>query len=80
MNDDRFFTRLAEHTDAVSDTFERAPARLNSRLYSALVVELAATWPPRTLPSTSDARSPPGVFDPVLPALPARRFPGPRST
>ena len=74
MNDERFFTRLAEHTDAVSDTSERAPARLKSRLYSALVVEQAASGPLRTLPATSAAGRALCVFEHVLRVIPDERI------
>ncbi len=52
MNDERFFTRLAEKTDAVPGAADRAPARLKSRLYSALVAAQAAAGPLRSLPAT----------------------------
>ena len=53
MNDERFFTRLAEKTEAAAGAANRAPARLKSRLYSALVAEQAAAGPLRSLPATT---------------------------
>src|SRR5262245_46015736 len=58
MNDERFFTRLAEKTDAVSGAIDRAPARLKSRLYSALVAAQAAAGRLRSLPATKAAGHP----------------------
>ena len=74
MNDERFFTRLAEHTDAMLGTPERAPARLKSRLYSALVVEQASSGPLRSLPATNVAGRALCVFEHVVRAIPDERI------
>ena len=39
MDEERFFTMLAEKTDAAPETTDRAPSRLKSQLYSAVVAE-----------------------------------------
>ena len=70
MNDERFFARLAEKTDAAEGVNERAPARLKSRLYSALVAEQAAGG---TLLSLSTIRAEGNslcVFENVLQLMP----------
>ena len=66
MNDERFFTILAAKTDAVQGTGERAPARLKSRLYSALVAEQAASGPLLSLRATHAAGRPLCVFEDLL--------------
>jgi hypothetical protein len=68
-NEEHFFTQLAEQTDAASGT-ERAPARLKSRLYSALVAEMAAGGPLRTLPATRAAGRDLCVFENLLRMVP----------
>ena len=45
MSDDRFFGELASATDAGEHDQDRAPARLKSRIYSALVAEQAKNGP-----------------------------------
>ena len=45
MNDEQFFTDLAATTDAMQGMGERAPSRLKSQIYSALVAEQAASGP-----------------------------------
>src|SRR5206468_2770498 len=70
MNDERFFTSLAARTDATKGTSERAPARLKSRLYSALVAEQAASGPLLSLPATKAAGRPLCVFENLLQVLP----------
>jgi hypothetical protein len=69
MSDERFFTRLAEATDAAPDT-GRAPSRVRSRLYSALVVALAQVGPLRSLKDTSAAGRSLCVFEHVLRVVP----------
>ena len=73
MNDEHFFTRLAERTDAVRGIDERAPSRLKSQLYSALVVAQAARGPLRSLPATNAAGRPLCVFEHVLRVVPNER-------
>ena len=70
MNDERFFTRLAARTDAVKGTDERAPSRLKSRIYSALVAEQAASGPLLSLPATQAAGRPLCVFENLLCVMP----------
>ena len=70
MNDERFFTRLAARTDTVKGSGERAPARLKSRLYSALVAEQAASGPLLSLPATQDGGRPLCVFENLLQVMP----------
>ena len=74
MNDERFFTRLAETTNVVSGAADRAPARLKSRLYSALVATQAAAGPLRSLPATKAAGHPLCVFEHVLHVVPNERI------
>lgn len=73
MNDEQFFVDLAEKTDAVPGAAERAPARLKSRLYSALMVEMAARGPLRTLPATQAAGRDLCVFENLLRVVPHER-------
>jgi hypothetical protein len=70
MNDERFFTSLAAGTDATKGTGERAPARLKSRLYSALVAEQAASGPLLSLPATKASGRPLCVFENLLQVAP----------
>ena len=70
MNDERFFTLLAEKTDAAPGQTERAPSRLKSKLYSALVMEQAARGPLRSLTATSAAGRPLCVFENVVGLVP----------
>ena len=69
MNDERFFTGLAADTDALHGT--RAPARLKSRLYSALVAHQAESGPLRSLRATQTAGRPLCVFENLLQIVPA---------
>ena len=71
MNDERFFTTLAERTDARPS--ERAPASMKARLYSALVTTQAANGPLRSLPATKAAGRPLCVFENVLCLVPNDR-------
>ena len=70
MNDERFFTSLAARTDAMSEPGECAPARLKSRLYSALVAEQAPSGPLLGLPATKAAGRPLCVFENLLEVVP----------
>ena len=74
MNEEQFFTRLAEKTDEAPRTAEGAPSRLKSRLYSALVVEQAASGSLRSLPATQAAGRPLCVFENVLRVVPDERI------
>ena len=73
MNDERFFTTLAEKTDAAPAAAERAPSRLKARLYSALVLEQAANGSLRSLPVTKATGRPLCVFENVLCIIPNER-------
>src|SRR5690349_20337616 len=73
MNDERLFTLLADKTDAVPGAADRAPARLKARVYSALVVEQAASGPLRSLPATRTAGRPLCVFENVVRLVPIER-------
>lgn len=68
-HEEHFFTQLAEQTDAASGT-ERAPARLKSRLYSALVAEMAIGGPLLPLPATRAAGRDLCVFENLLRMVP----------
>ena len=70
MNDERFFTSLAAKTDATKGTGDRAPSRLKSRLYSALVAEQAASGPLLSLPVTQAAGRSLCVFEHLLQVVP----------
>ena len=74
MDEDRFFTTLADTTDATPAPSERAPARLKSRLYSAIVAELASSGPLRSLPSTHAAGRDLCVFENLVSRVPDERI------
>lgn len=74
MDEERFFTMLADTTETVSATSWRAPARLKSRLYSVIVSELAARGPLRTLPATKAAGRNLCVFENLLGVVPDERI------
>jgi hypothetical protein len=68
MSDDVWFERLAEGTgDQVP---ERAPARLKSQTYSALVARMAESGPLLDLARTTDAGGQLCVFETALTVLP----------
>ena len=66
MTTDRLLERVAD-ADVPA---ERAPARLKSRIYSALVNRLAETSPLLSLPATKAAGSRLCVFEEVVCAVP----------
>lgn len=74
MDEERFFTMLAETTDAAPETTERAPSRLKSQLYSAVVTAQAASGPLRSLRDTKAAGSPLCVFENVVQVVPNERI------
>lgn len=74
MDEERYFTRLADMTDTTPATSERAPARLKARLYSAIVAKLAASGPLRSLPATQAAGRDLCVFENLLRAAPGERI------
>ena len=55
MSDEAFFTRIAGEHEALEGDTERAPARLTSRIYSALVRRQAETGPLLSLSETRAA-------------------------
>jgi hypothetical protein len=70
MTDDLWFERLANAVGG--DTHERAPARLKSKIYSALVERLADDGPLLDLKETRHAGGRLCVFEHTLTLLPAR--------
>ena len=68
MDTNRLLAQLA--ADRVDDSSERAPARLKSRIYSALVSRLAETGPLLSLPVTKASGSRLCVFDEAVAAMP----------
>lgn len=71
MESDRFFEELAAKTDAQEPDTKRAPARLKSQIYSALLAQLAATGPLLNLKATKDDGRPLCIFEAVLSSAPA---------
>ena len=71
MNAERFFTTLADQTDA--GPTECAQSHLKARIYSALVVAQAAHGALRSLPTTKAAGRPLCVFENVLCLVPGER-------
>ena len=74
MDEERFFTVLADTTDTAPATSERAPARLKARLYSAIVEKLAASGPLQSLPATKTAGRNLCVFETLLVVIPDERI------
>lgn len=70
MTDERFFDRLAALTDAAHSPVERAPARLKSRLYSALMRHQASAGPLSSLSATRREGRDLCVFERSLELLP----------
>ncbi len=70
MDSDLFFVKLAAETDALASEPERAPARLKSQIYSALVSHLAATGPLLSLSATKQAGRSLCVFEAALSKAP----------
>ena len=68
MFDDRWFERLARATG--ERTAERAPARLKSKIYSALVMRMSESQPLLDLAETKQAGGHLCVFEDVLTMLP----------
>ena len=73
MTEEQFFIQLAQRTDAVADIAEHAPARVRSRLYTALVAAMQARGPLRTLPATKAAGRDLCVFENLLRLVPDQR-------
>ena len=70
MDSERSFEKLAAETDVLDLVEERAPARLKSRIYSALLTHLAATGPLLSLSATQDGGRPLCIFEAALCAAP----------
>jgi hypothetical protein len=69
MEDERWFERLAEATREVMD--EPVPARLKSKVYSAVVARMAEARPLRDLKETREAGGRLCVFEHTLTVFPA---------
>jgi hypothetical protein len=69
MSDDLWFDALAD-TAAAASTDDRAPATLKSKIYSALVTQMAASGPLLDLRATKDAGGDLCVFEHTLTLLP----------
>jgi hypothetical protein len=70
MNDERWLEGLADAADFDTAPPERAPARLKSQIYSALVSKQAETGPLLSLAATKAAGSGLCVFEHGVVALP----------
>ena len=70
MDSDRFFTKLVEETDGIESESQEAPARLKSRIYSALVTHLAEAGPLLSLTATKKAGRSLCVFEAALTQAP----------
>jgi hypothetical protein len=68
MSDDLWFEHLADATAGV--THERAPARLKSKIYSAVVAHMAESGPLLDLTETKQAGGRLCVFENALTILP----------
>jgi hypothetical protein len=68
MSDDLWFERLAQATGDLTE--ERAPARLKSRIYSALLAQMAASGSLLDLRATKKAGGRLCVFEHSLAVLP----------
>jgi len=68
MSHDLWFERLADATDDITE--ERTPARLKSRVYSALVAQMAEGGPLLDLAETKSAGARLCVFENALTVLP----------
>ena len=68
MDTDDLLERIA--TEDINTSSERAPARVKSRIYSALVSRLAETEPLLSLPATKASGCRLCVFEEVVAALP----------
>ena len=68
--DEDFFEKLAEAAEPASQPEKRAPARLKSRIYSALMQRAAADGELRSLPETKVAGRGLCVFEEFMRAAP----------
>jgi hypothetical protein len=70
MSDDRWFEQLAGAADASAAGTDRAPARLKSRVYSAVMRELAESGPLQDLADTRACGERLCVFEHVVSLMP----------
>lgn len=70
MDPELFFFGLAAETEVTDRDMERAPARLKSRIYSALVSQQASTGPLLSLSATKAAGHALCVFENALDGVP----------
>ena len=70
MDPDRFFLTLAAETEAAERARDRAPARLKSRIYSALVLHQSSTGSLLSLSATKAAGRALCVFENTLDGIP----------
>jgi hypothetical protein len=70
MSNDRWLEKLAAEADFDAGGVTGAPARLKSKIYSALVQHLSATGPLLSLSATKAAGRGLCVFEEVVAALP----------
>ena len=70
MDPGRFFLTLAAETEAAERARDRAPARLKSRIYSALVLHQASTGSLLSLSATKAAGRALCVFENTLDGIP----------
>jgi hypothetical protein len=70
MNDERWLERLADAADFDTAPAGRAPARLKSQIYSALVSKQSETGPLLSLAATKAAGSGLCVFEQGIASLP----------
>lgn len=70
MDADRFFLTLTNDAEEAGTPVDRAPGRLKSRIYSALVLRQASTGPLLSLTETRAAGRPLCVFESGLCGLP----------
>jgi hypothetical protein len=73
MSTERLLTQLAAIDD--ESVAEPAPARLKSRIYSALVNRIAESGPLRSLPDCQGAGQRLCVFEQALTVMPGERLP-----
>src|ERR687897_996087 len=70
MDEERWFERLAAIPDTTAQAPQRAPAKLKSRIYSALITQLAAEGPLLSLVDTKADGRGLCVFEGTVAAMP----------
>lgn len=73
MDSDLFFESLAAQTDVLNSEDAHAPARVKSRIYSALVTHLAQSGPLKSLSATARAGRALCVFEAALSKAPGEK-------